>query len=54
MGAFIAALARTVIGVNVLQGLSSSPVAAIILMMLLAMALNLCGQKDAFVAAGFR
>jgi hypothetical protein len=54
MGAFIAALARTVIGVNVLQGLSSSPVAAIILMMLLAMALNLCSQTDAFVAAGFR
>ena len=54
MGAFVAALARTVIGVNVLQGLSSSPITAIILMMLLAMALNLCSQTDAFLAAGFR
>lgn len=54
MGAFVAALARTVIGVNVLQGLSSSPITAIILMMLLAMALNLCSQTDAFIAAGFR
>ncbi len=54
IGAFVAALARTVIGVNVLSGLASSPVAAIILMMLLAMVLNLCSQTDAFIAAGFR
>ncbi|MGP8283312.1 MAG: permease [Desulfomonilaceae bacterium] len=54
IGAFIAALARTTIGVNVLQGLSSAPGTAIILMMLLAMALNLCSQTDAFIAAGFR
>lgn len=54
IGAFIAALARTTIGVNVLQGLQSAPGMAIILMMLLAMALNLCSQTDAFIAAGFR
>lgn len=54
VGAFIAALARTVVGVDVLQGLSSSPITAVILMMFLAMALNLCSQTDAFVAAGFR
>jgi uncharacterized membrane protein YraQ (UPF0718 family) len=36
------------------RGCPSSPVAAIIRMMLLAMVLNLCSQTDVFVAAGFR
>lgn len=54
IGAFVAALARTTIGVDTLRHLFSSPVLAIILMMGLAMALNLCSETDAFIAAGFR
>ncbi len=54
IGAFIAALARTCIGVDSVRGLFSTPGIAILLMMGLAVALNLCSQTDAFIAAGFR
>lgn len=54
IGAFVAALARTTVGVEALQNMFSSPVLAIILMMGLAVALNLCSETDAFIAAGFR
>jgi len=54
IGAFIAAFARTTIGVDALQDLFASPGVAIIIMMGLAIALNLCSETDAFIAAGFR
>jgi uncharacterized protein len=54
IGAFVAALARTAIGVDELRQLFSSPVLAIVLMMGLAIALNLCSETDAFIAAGFQ
>ncbi len=54
IGAFIAALARTTIGVDALRDLLASPAIAIIMMMGLAIALNLCSETDAFIAAGFR
>lgn len=54
IGAFVAALARTAIGVDELRQLFLSPVPAIVLMMGLAIALNLCSETDAFIAAGFQ
>jgi len=54
IGAFVAALARTTIDVEMWRHLSASPVTAILLMMALAVALSLCSEVDAFVAAGFR
>jgi uncharacterized membrane protein YraQ (UPF0718 family) len=54
IGAFIAALARTTIGVDALRDLLASPGIAIVVMMGLAIALNLCSETDAFIAAGFR
>ena len=54
IGAFIAALARTTIGIDALRDLFASPWVAIIGMMGLAVALNLCSETDAFIAAGFR
>jgi uncharacterized protein len=54
IGAFVAGLARTVIDVEAFQRLFSSPAPAILAMMGLAVALNLCSQTDAFIAAGFR
>jgi uncharacterized protein len=54
IGAFVAALARTTIGVDALRDLLTSPMMAIIMMMGLAIALNLCSETDAFIAAGFR
>jgi uncharacterized protein len=54
IGAFVAALARTLIGVDELRDLFASPGTAIVMMMGLAMALNLCSETDAFIAAGFR
>ncbi len=54
IGAFIAALARTVIEVDALRDLFVTPGIAIIVMMGLAVALNLCSETDAFIAAGFR
>ncbi len=54
IGAFVAAVARTYIGVDAVRDLFSTPGIAIILMMGLAVALNLCSETDAFIAAGFR
>lgn len=54
IGAFVAALARTTIGIDALRGLLASPILAIIMMMGLAIAFNLCSETDAFIAAGFR
>jgi len=54
IGAFLAALARTTIGVDALRDFFAFPGMAIILMMGLAIALNLCSETDAFIAAGFR
>src|SRR5208283_4240703 len=54
IGAFVAALARTTIGVDALRDLLTSPIMAIIMMMGLAIVLNLCSETDAFIAAGFR
>jgi uncharacterized membrane protein YraQ (UPF0718 family) len=54
IGAFIAALFQTVISRQSLTHFTSSPVCAILVMMALAMALNICSEADAFVAASFR
>lgn len=54
IGAFVAALARTIIDVETWRHLSASPVTAILPMMGLAVALSLCSEVDAFVASGFR
>lgn len=54
LGAFIAALAQTVIARQSLAHFGRSPLSAIALMMLLAVGLNICSQADAFIAASFR
>jgi len=54
IGAFIAALARTVLVVSDVQAWVGTPWLAILLMMGLAVALNLCSEADAFIAASFR
>ncbi len=54
IGGFIAAAMRTFVAVGTFQALSSSPWLAVLLMMALAVALNLCSEADAFIAASFR
>ncbi len=54
IGAFLAALARTLVPLSVFETLSARPWLAILLMMLLAVALNLCSEADAFIASSFR
>ena len=54
MGAFIAALAQTVVPRAWLGGVADTPLLAIAAMMALAVLLNLCSEADAFVAASFR
>jgi hypothetical protein len=54
IGAFVAALARATIDVVAFRELFPSPVLSIVAMMGLAVALNLCSETDAFIAAGFR
>jgi uncharacterized membrane protein YraQ (UPF0718 family) len=54
IGAFIAALFQTVISRQSLAHFTSNPVSAILVMMALAVALNICSEADAFVAASFR
>jgi len=54
MGAFVAALAQTFIDRNAFLEVAGQPVAAILLMMALAVAINLCSEADAFVASSFR
>ena len=53
-GAFIAALLQTVIARGEMAAIASTPVLAILTMMLLAVILNLCSEADAFIAATFR
>ncbi|MBI4964545.1 MAG: permease [Desulfomonile tiedjei] len=54
IGAFVAALARATIDVVAFRELFASPLLSILAMMGLAVALNLCSETDAFIAAGFR
>ena len=54
IGAFIAALLRSSVPLDAFTGLMGSPIAAIALMMLMAVLLNLCSEADAFISASFR
>lgn len=54
MGAFIAAALQTFVPRQVFTSVMAGPVAAIVSMMVLAVALNLCSEADAFIAASFR
>jgi len=54
VGAFVAALAQTVIDRQALMALADTPPVSILLMMGMAVGLNLCSESDAFVAASFR
>jgi len=54
IGAFIAAVLQTLIPRQIFAAVVSTPVLAILLMMIMAVALNLCSEADAFVAASFR
>jgi uncharacterized protein len=54
VGAFVAAAAQTFVDRSLLAQVASQPVLAIVLMMGLAVALNLCSEADAFVASSFR
>lgn len=53
LGAFLAALAQTIIPQDVLLAIGSSPVSSVIVMMTLAVVLSICSTVDAFVALGF-
>lgn len=53
VGAFVAAFFQTAIDRTQFMALAQSPWVAIVLMMVLAVALNLCSEADAFVAASF-
>lgn len=54
IGAFIAALLQTLVPRQIFAELMSTPALSVLLMMVMAMALNLCSEADAFVAASFR
>ncbi len=54
IGAFIAALMRSIVPMETFTSLMGSPWLAIILMMAMAVILNLCSEADAFIAASFR
>lgn len=53
LGAFLAALAQTVVPQDVLLAIGSSPVSSVLVMMTLAVVLSICSTVDAFVALGF-
>lgn len=53
LGAFLAALAQTVVPQDVLLAIGSTPVTSVIVMMTLAVVLSICSTVDAFVALGF-
>lgn len=53
LGAFLAALAQTVVPQEVLLAIGSNPVSSVIVMMVLAIILSICSTVDAFVALGF-
>jgi len=52
-GVFITALMQTLISYDTFLALSTIPAVSILLMMVLAVALNLCSEADAFVAYAF-
>lgn len=54
MGAFIAAGLQTLVSRQAFVSVTGVPVFSIAFMMVLAVALNLCSEADAFVAASFR
>ncbi len=54
IGAFVAALAQTYIDRNGLLSITAYPVVPLLAMMGLAIALNLCSEADAFIAASLR
>lgn len=54
MGAFIAAALQTFVPRQAFTSIMAGPVTAIVSMMVLAVALNLCSEADAFIAASFR
>jgi uncharacterized membrane protein YraQ (UPF0718 family) len=54
IGAFVAGLSQTLIPREQFVALAETPSAAITAMMTLAIALNLCSEADAFVAASYR
>ncbi len=54
IGAFIAALVRGVVPMAVFSHLLETPWLSILIMMTMAVALNLCSEADAFIAASFR
>lgn len=54
IGAFLAALVRTFVPVSSFEGFAATPLVAILSTMVLAIAMNLCSEADAFIAASFR
>jgi len=54
VGAFIAALVRSVVPMDIFSHLLATPWQAILIMMAMAILLNLCSEADAFIAASFR
>jgi uncharacterized membrane protein YraQ (UPF0718 family) len=54
MGAFVAALAQTYVSRSVFVSVAEAPSLSIGVLMLMAVALNLCSEADAFIAASFR
>jgi uncharacterized membrane protein YraQ (UPF0718 family) len=54
IGALVAGLSQSLIARPAFLALAETPAAAILVMMLLAVVLNLCSEADAFVAASFR
>ena len=53
LGATIAAAIQTFLPTSVLTGLAGLPILSVVTMMALAVALSLCSESDAFVAASF-
>lgn len=54
IGAFLAAVLRTVVDMETFTGFMQVPWIAIVIMMISAVLLNLCSEADAFIAAAFR
>ena len=54
IGAFIAAVAQTLVARSSFLALGGAPPLAVAAMMILAVLLNLCSEADAFIAASFR
>jgi uncharacterized membrane protein YraQ (UPF0718 family) len=54
IGAFFAAVTQALIPRQIFAAVTDAPALSILIMMLMAIALNLCSEADAFVAASFR